>query len=188
MAVLEDKTAGPDVDYALYDADEHYYETEDALTRHLDPAFRQVVRWVDMDGRRTLLVNDRLLTVVPNPTYDPVGVPGSLEPYFRAENTEGLPMRNIIEMHRLKPEYRERDRYTGLKSSPLTEVMSVNIERPIFDMIASMICHGLFDRHPALRVATVELGAGWVPYLQRRLRIAYGKTPQLFAQDPIESF
>jgi predicted TIM-barrel fold metal-dependent hydrolase len=55
-------------------------------------------------------------------------------------------------------------------------------------MIASMICHGVFDRHPALRVATVELGAGWVPDLQRRLRIAYGKTPQLFAQDPVESF
>jgi predicted TIM-barrel fold metal-dependent hydrolase len=330
MTVLEGKATIPDLDYPLYDADEHYYETEDALTRHLDPAFRQVVRWVEMDGRRTLLVNDRLLTVVPNPTYDPVGVPGSLEPYFRAENTEGLPIRDIIEMHRLKPEYRERDkrvavmdaqgverawllpslglgleemllddsealyavfrayntwldedwgydrdgriqtgplislidpveaeadmrlavergarfvtfrpapvdvpgkprspgdpahdrvwavaadagvviaihaadsgyakyihnwgesaRYTGLKSSPLTEVMSVNIERPIFDMIASMLCHGVFDRHPALRVATVELGAGWVPDLQRRLRIAYGKTPQLFAQDPVESF
>src|SRR2546421_8003271 len=110
MTVLDGQATDLGVDYALYDADEHYYETEDALTRHLDPAFRQVVRWVDMDGRRTLLVNDRLLTVVPNPTYDPVGVPGSLEPYFRAENTEGLPMRNIIEMHRLKPEYRERDK------------------------------------------------------------------------------
>ena len=38
-----------------------------------------------------------------------------------------------------------------------------------------------------MRVATVELGAGWVAQLVRRLRIAYGKMPQLFGRDPIES-
>src|SRR3981081_4104169 len=99
MALLEGKATGSDIDYPLYDADEHYYEAEDALTRHLDPSFRHAVRWADIEGRRTLLVNDRLLTVVPNPTYDPVGVPGSLETYFRAENTEGLSIRDIIKMH-----------------------------------------------------------------------------------------
>lgn len=319
----------PAVDYALYDADQHYYEAEDAVTRHLDPKFRHSVKWIEMDGRRTMLVNDRLLTVVPNPTYDPVGVPGSLETYFRAENTEGRPIRDIIEMHPLQPEYRDREarlkvmdaqgveftwllpslglgleemllddhdalygifraynrwldedwgydrdgriqtgplislldpaeaeadmklaiengarfvtfrpapvdvpgkprspgdklhdrvwamaadadvviaihaadsgyakyihnwgesaRYTGLKSSALTEVMSVHIERPIFDMIAALICHGVFDRHPKLRVASLELGAAWVPELQRRLRVSYGKTPQLFGRDPVES-
>jgi predicted TIM-barrel fold metal-dependent hydrolase len=82
----------------------------------------------------------------------------------------------------------ESDRYTGMKMSPLTEVMSVHIERPIFDMIAAMICHGVFDRHPKLRVATLELGAAWAPELLRRLRVAYGKTPQLFGRDPVESF
>ena len=54
-------------------------------------------------------------------------------------------------------------KYTGPKQSPLIEVLSVHIERPIFDMMAAMVCHGVFDRHPTLRVATVELGAGWVP-------------------------
>ena len=32
---------GPDVDYALYDADEHYYEPQDCLTRHLDQALQE---------------------------------------------------------------------------------------------------------------------------------------------------
>lgn len=331
MSLAEETGAeAPVVDYGLYDADEHYYEAEDALTRYLDPEFRHVVRWIEMGGRRTLLVNDRLLTVVPNPTYDPVGVPGSLERYFRAENVEGVPIRDIIAMHPLQPEYRDRDervalldrqgvdftwllpslglgleemllddpaalyavfgaynrwldddwgydrdgriqtgpmislvdpvqaeaevqraldrgarfvtlrpapvavpgsprspgdrshdrvwamlaeagvvaaihaadsgygkyirdwgessRYSGLKSSPLTEVLSVNIERPIFDMIAAMVCHGIFDRHPELRVASLELGAGWVHDLIRRFRSSYGKTPQLFERDPVESF
>jgi len=318
------------VDYGLYDADEHYYEAEDALTRHLDRAHRNVVRWADIEGRRTLVVNGKLVTVVPNPTYDPVGVPGSLERYFRAENVDGLAMRDIIQMQPIQPEYRDRaarvarmdaqgvdltwllpslglgleemlvddplalyavfraynawldddwgydrdgriqtgpmisliepreaetdmklaiergarfvtfrpapvdvpgkprspadpahdrlwamaaeaevvvaihaadsgyakylsnwgesDRYTGLKTSPLTEVMSVHIERPIFDMMAALVCHGVFDRHPKMRVASLELGAAWVPELLRRFRVAYGKTPQAFGQDPVESF
>ena len=78
----------------------------------------------------------------------------------------------------------ESARYTGMKTTPLTEVLAVGTERPIFDMMAAMICHGLFDRHPTLRVATLELGSAWVPELHRRLRVTYGKTPQLFGRDP----
>jgi predicted TIM-barrel fold metal-dependent hydrolase len=320
----------PVIDYGLYDADQHYYEPEDALTRHLDPAFRGVIKWIEMNGRRTMLVNDRLVTVVPNPTYDPVGVPGSLELYFRAENTEGIPIRDIIAMHPIQPEYRDRDarlkmmdsqgvdftwllpslglgleemlvddpaaldavfrayndwldddwgydrdgriqtapmlslvdpvaaekelqrvvdrgarfismrpapaaapgrhrspadpehdrfwaiaaeagvvvgihaadsgyakhlvdwgesaRFTGLKASALSEVLSIHIERPVFDMFAALVSHGVFDRHPTLRVASLELGAGWVTDLLRRFRSAYGKMPQLFQRDPVESF
>ena len=110
MALLEGTASDVSIDYGLYDADEHYYEPEDAITRHLDPAYRRLVRWVEMEGRRTLLVNDKLVTVVPNPTYDPVGVPGSLERYFRSENVEGMPIRDIIEMHRIQPEYRDREK------------------------------------------------------------------------------
>ncbi len=317
------------VGYPLYDADEHYYEAEDALTRHLPKAYRGVVRWADIEGRRTLIINGQLLTVVPNPTYDPVGVPGSLEKYFRSANTDGEPIRDIIKMHSLQPAYRNRadrvaamdaqgvqlawllpslglgleemlladvdalyaifraynewldedwgydrdgriqtgplislvnpeeaemdlqraiergarfgprrpapddgpgqprspgdvrhdrawalaaeagvtiavhaadsgygkhiaawgegNRFTGLKSTALTEVMSVHIERPVSDMVAALVCHGVFDRHPTLKVATLELGAGWVPDLLRRLRVAYGKAPQLFGSDPIDA-
>jgi predicted TIM-barrel fold metal-dependent hydrolase len=330
MTLLQDESSAVEVDYALFDADEHYYEAEDALTRHLDRSHRGLVRWADIEGRRTLIVNGRLVTVVPNPTYDPVGVPGSLERYFRAENIDGIPIRDIIEMHAIQPEYRDRDKrvavmdaqgvelawllpslglgleemllddadalyaifrayntwldedwgydrdgriqtgpmislvepaeaeadmklaiergarfvtfrpapvdvpgkprspgdplhdrvwamaaeadivigihaadsgygkyirawgesdkYTGLRMSSLTEVMSVHIERPIFDMMAAMVCHGVFDRHPKLRVATLELGAAWAPELLRRFRVAYGKTPQQFGRDPVESF
>jgi predicted TIM-barrel fold metal-dependent hydrolase len=330
MALLEQQPAQDVLGYGLYDADEHYYEAEDAVTRHLDRQFRHAVRWIDLDGRRTLLVNDRLLTIVPNPTYDPVGVPGSLEAYFRAENQDGREIRDILKSHAIQPAYRvraerltamdtqgvdftwllpslglgleemllddidglyavfesynrwldedwgydrdgriqtgpllslidpvraeqeltrvldlgarfvtlrpapvavpgrprslgdpahdriwamaaeagvvvvfhaadsgygrylrdwgENQRYTGMKMSPFTEVMSAHIERPIFDTAAALVCHGVFDRHPTLRVASLELGAGWVPYLLRRFRAAYGKTPQLFGRDPVESF
>ena len=66
----------------------------------------------------------------------------------------------------------ENARYTGLKQSAFSEVLSIHSERPIFDTMAAMVCHGVYDRHPTLKVATVELGAGWVPWLVRRFRVA----------------
>src|SRR3954464_858367 len=99
MALLEDQTTDLGIDYALFDADEHYYEAEDALTRHLDRPHRGLVRWADVEGRRTLIVNGRLVTVVPNPTYDPVGVPGPLDGYFRAENICHTGTRHTTETH-----------------------------------------------------------------------------------------
>src|SRR5256885_15217506 len=121
MALLEDDASQIDIDYGIYDADEHYYEAEDALTRHLDRSHRGLVRWADIEGRRTLVVNGRLVTVVPNPTYDPVGVPGSLERYFRAENIDGIPIRDIIEMHSIQPEYRDRDKRVAAVVQPRGE-------------------------------------------------------------------
>ena len=37
-------------------------------------------------------------------------------------------------------------------------------------------------------MATLELGSAWVRELMRRFKKAYGKTPQLFASDPVEQF
>jgi len=330
MAVLDQPVAAEAITYGIYDADEHYYEPEDAISRHLERTYRHAVRWIELDGRKTLLVNDRLLKLIPNPTYDPVGVPGSLESYFRGHNQAGKEMRDLIEMQRIQPEYRDRakriaamddqgvdfawllpslglgleqmltdeaetvaavfrsynrwleedwgydrdgriqtgplislldpaaaeaelerviglgarfitlrpapvavpgrprslgdpahdrvwalaaeagvvvafhaadsgygkytldwgeaDHFTGLRGSPFSEVLGIHIERPVFDTMAALVCHGVFDRHPTLRVATVELGAGWVPELLRRFRAAYGKVPQSFGRDPVDAF
>ena len=98
------------IDYRMFDADEHYYEPEDALTRHLDRKYRSAVRWIDMDGRRTLLIGGKLLSLIPNPTYDPVGRPGSLNSYFRAHNPEGRSLKELLgEPQPIQPEYRDRD-------------------------------------------------------------------------------
>ena len=41
--------------------------------------------------------------------------------------------------------------------------------RPIYDTIAALVCHGVFRRHPNLRVATIESGSDWVPLLLHAL-------------------
>src|SRR5258708_29926532 len=46
-----------DVEARIFDFDNHYYESEDALTRHQDRALgNRGVRWADIGGRRRLLV------------------------------------------------------------------------------------------------------------------------------------
>ena len=43
------------------------------------------------------------------------------------------------------------------------------MHQPPETFISMLLLDGVFDRHPALRGAAVELGAGWVPELTKRL-------------------
>jgi predicted TIM-barrel fold metal-dependent hydrolase len=40
-------------------------------------------------------------------------------------------------------------------------------ERPIMDVLASLVLHNLFGRFPTLRAMSIENGSAWVPYLLR---------------------
>lgn len=62
------------------------------------------------------------------------------------------------------------------------------IGRAISDSVAALICHGVFDRHPKLKVASVENGATWVRPLLHRLKQAHGKMPTAFKRDPRDVF
>jgi predicted TIM-barrel fold metal-dependent hydrolase len=61
-------------------------------------------------------------------------------------------------------------------------------DRGISDTLAAMVCHGLLSRFPALRIASIENGAMWVPDLLRNLALAFGKMPVGFSEHPVEQF
>jgi len=100
-----------ELDFRAFDADNHYYEAEDAFTRHIDPKLaRRAVQWADVNGRRTLLVGGKVNRFIPNPTFDPVAKPGCLDEYFRGRNPEGKSIREIFgELEPINPAYRNRD-------------------------------------------------------------------------------
>jgi predicted TIM-barrel fold metal-dependent hydrolase len=52
--------------------------------------------------------------------------------------------------------------------------------------MASLIAHGVFTRHPQLRVASIENGSDWVAILAKRLRKKANQMPEYFAKDPLE--
>jgi predicted TIM-barrel fold metal-dependent hydrolase len=66
------------VDYQLIDADNHYYEAEDAFTRYGDAEVNRFVRWLSMGKRRYILFGNVMQTIAPNPTFNPVDKPGSM--------------------------------------------------------------------------------------------------------------
>ena len=317
----------------LFDADNHYYEAPDAFTRYLDPAMaRRSIQWVQLDGRRRLMIGGKLNRFLGNPNFDPIARPGSLMEYFRAENTAGTEVRELfgaLEPLADHPEYTNRDariaamdsqgldsalmfptlgvlvqqalvddvdalhatyhafnqwleedwgfayddriyaapvipladpdlalaevnwaiehgarilcvipgpvpnRHGGSRSPAARDLdpvwarieeadlpiglhgtdkildryisqweepnrgfavfsstfnMVVSHGRPIFDTMAAMICHGLFDRFPNLRVATIETGSHWVGHFLQELDSVYGKRPQEFSEPPVETF
>lgn len=59
---------------------------------------------------------------------------------------------------------------------------------PIRDGMAALVCGGVFERHPGLRVATIESGSEWVPGLLKVFKKAYGQAPTAFRHDPVEQF
>jgi predicted TIM-barrel fold metal-dependent hydrolase len=60
--------------------------------------------------------------------------------------------------------------------------------RDIQDAVTSMITHGALWRHPKLRIALIENGAGWVPSLLEHLDHTYKTMPQDYEEKPSDTF
>ena len=317
-------------DATTFDSDNHYYEATDAFTRYLDRGMaRRAMQWAEVDGRQRLLVGGKVNRFIPNPTFDPVAKPGSLNEYFRGRNPRGMDMAGLFgDLEPIRPEYRDRDarlavmdaqgiagcflfptlgvgmeealahdpeaavaafhafnlwldedwgyayqgrifaapmitlvdvdaavaeleavlardarmvcikggpvvmrdgrvspsdtrfdpfwarvdeagvsvgihsgdagfnryvddwervgEFRAFAYTPLRVVLSMS--RPPFDTMAALVCQGLFDRFPRVRIASIEAGADWVPDLVKKLAKVYGQNPAGFASDPVASF
>ena len=318
------------LDFPVYDADNHFYETTESFTRYLPKKYEGAIRYVDIEGRTKIAVRNKISDYIPNPTFEVVAAPGAWEGYYRGTNTDGKTLREItgkpircpdafrnpekrlalldeqgihatllfptlaslleerlkddIELthevihafnrwildewsfnvgdriiptpvitlpdvakavaelewclehgaktvlvrpapvpmangHSLSPGLPQfdpfwsaveqagipvmlhasdsgydrycsdweggRDEYLPFKPAAFRLVISPG--RPIFDTLAALIAHGMFTRHPGVRVAAVENGATWVRPLVEALDIAHHKMPQEFAEHPVET-
>ena len=314
--------------YQLFDADNHYYEATDAFTRHVPPGMaKRTMQWVELDGKQRLVVAGRINRFIPNPSFDPVAKPGSLDEYFRGQRagddirtafgeldpispayrepaarvalmdeqgmegcllfpTLGVGMEQalvhdphaahtafhafnewilddwrfnyqqrifaapyltlldpdraaaevewaiengarVVVMragpvlapsgsrspgdavydpvwarlaeagilvayhsgesgyHRYAVEWGESAEMEAFRHNPFTTITGA--DRPIFDTVTALICHGVFARHPRVRVATIESGSEWVPTLVRKMKKSYSQVPTAFSGgDPVQ--
>ena len=318
------------MDFRPIDADNHYYEPVDAFTRHLDPAFANRGVKPVQDGKRVeLLMGGKVNRFIPNPTFDPIIVPGCLDPLFRGQIPEGVNPASLMQVEPLRPEYRDRDlrarvaEEQGLEAALLFPTLGCGVEealrndipatlasvtafnrwleedwgfdfehrliavpmlsltdvdgacaevdsliergarivhirpapvpgphgtgrslghkdldpvwarlaeasipvafhlgdsgynvisaawggtstfegfgqsdvlsrilvsdRAIHDTIAALVIHGVFKRHPTLRVASIENGSDWLALLVKRLRKQANQTPWVFPEDPLDT-
>ncbi|MGD6749599.1 amidohydrolase family protein [Streptomyces sp. BH105] len=316
--------------YPLFDADNHLYETREALTKYLPKQYDGAIEYVDVRGRTKIAIRGQISEYIPNPTFDVVARPGAMEEYFRRGNPDGKTRREIFgEPMRAVPAFREPGPRLelldelGIERSLMFPTLASLIEermkddpelihavihalnewlhetwgfvhkdriftvpvitlpfvdkaieelnwvvergarailvrpapvpgpggvtrsfalpefdpfwkrvqelgvlvtfhssdsgysnyandweggtreflpfkpnafrqvaewRPVEDAVASMICHGMLSRFPALKVAVIEQGASWVAPVLARLADVYKKMPHEFREDPVEVF
>jgi predicted TIM-barrel fold metal-dependent hydrolase len=85
-----------ELDYPIFDVDNHMYETPAALTQFLPDEYRSVVDYVEVKGRTKIAVKGQISEYIPNPTFEKVAAPGAQEAYFRDGNKEGKTRREIM--------------------------------------------------------------------------------------------
>jgi predicted TIM-barrel fold metal-dependent hydrolase len=136
------------------DADNHYYEALDAFTRHLDPQFRERgVRPVQEGKRVHLLIGGKVNRFIPNPTFDPIIVPGCLDPLFRGQIPEGVDPRSLMQVEPLRAEYQDREKRIqvmdeqGLGAALLFPTLGCGVEEALRrDIPATMASLSAFNR------------------------------------------
>lgn len=84
------------LDFPVFDADNHMYETTEALTKHLPDSHRGLIDYIDHHGRTKIMVRGKISNYIPNPTFQRVGSPGAQEEYFKHGNPEGKSRREIM--------------------------------------------------------------------------------------------
>jgi predicted TIM-barrel fold metal-dependent hydrolase len=144
------------VDFAVFDADNHLYETEDSLTRYLPATRRDLIRFVEVRGRKKLVVRDRLTEFIPNPTFEVVARPGAHMAFYAGDNPEGRSLRELTGTPMASiPAFRE----PGARLSLLDEQGIA--AALMFPTLASLVEQRLID-DPALTQIAIRAFNEWL--------------------------
>jgi predicted TIM-barrel fold metal-dependent hydrolase len=140
------------LDFPVFDADNHMYETREALTKFLPESHAGVIGYVEVDGRTKITVKGQISNYIPNPTFDRVAAPGAQEEYFKVGNPDGKSRREIMgkAIHAL-PAFRE--------PGPRLELMDeLGLDRALmWPTLASLVEERLRDDVDALHVVVHAL-------------------------------
>src|SRR5439155_25789589 len=69
--------------YLVFDVDNHMYERPEALTKFLPPDYEGIIKYVDINNRTKLAIDDKITNYIPNPTFNRVAPPGGQDPQHR---------------------------------------------------------------------------------------------------------
>ena len=84
------------LDFPVFDADNHMYETTEAFTKFLPPEYEGLIKYVQVANRTKIAVRNVISDYIPNPTFEVVAAPGAQEEYFKHGNPEGKTRREIM--------------------------------------------------------------------------------------------
>ena len=136
-----------DIPFPLFDADNHLYETEESLTKFLPEEYKDVVQYVQVNGRTKIALRGQISNYIPNPTFSVVAKPGAWEEYFKYGNPDGKSKRELFgEPMRAIPAFFE--------PGPRLELMNeLGLDRSLmFPTLASLVEERLRDDPVAIHV------------------------------------
>jgi predicted TIM-barrel fold metal-dependent hydrolase len=81
--------------FPVFDADNHLYEPEEALTKYLPSNLRNLIRFAEINGRKRLLVRGQLTEFIPNPTFEVIARPGAYMDFYSGNNPDGKTLREL---------------------------------------------------------------------------------------------
>ncbi|MCU0274666.1 MAG: hypothetical protein MUE34_15675, partial [Acidimicrobiales bacterium] len=93
------------LDFPVFDADNHLYENRDALTKFLPDKHKNAIDYVEYKGRTKILIRGQISNYIPNPTFEVVGSPGAQEEFFKVGNPEGKSRKEIMKPMRGIPAF-----------------------------------------------------------------------------------
>jgi hypothetical protein len=156
------------LDFPTFDADNHLYETEESFTRYLPEQYRSAIDYVELHGRKKIMILGTVSEYIPNPTFEVVAKPGAQEEYFRNGNPEGKSYREIIgEPMRAIPAFR--------KPGPRLEVMNeLGVDRTLmFPTLASLLEERMRDNvdltHAAIHALNEWMYEEWTFNYENRI-------------------
>jgi predicted TIM-barrel fold metal-dependent hydrolase len=133
--------------FRVFDADQHYYEAEDCLTRYASKRMQAMksLRWLtEADGkRRRLIIADKITTTIGNPTFDPVTKPGAFHETMK--NLKPGEDRSVAygELFPIDPCYRDRD-------VRLRKMDEQGVDRALLFPTLGVVLEGYADHDPEL--------------------------------------
>lgn len=148
--------------------------------------------WAERELESLIERGARLISMVPGPVPMGEGSMSVADPSFDGFWARINEARIPVAFHAGDSGYR---RFTSeawggtreFRAFAFNPIVTCLSPEPIQDTFAALICHGLFDRHPQVRVASIECGSHWVIDLARRFKKAYGQMPTAFSRDPLET-
>jgi predicted TIM-barrel fold metal-dependent hydrolase len=79
----------------IFDADQHMYETPEALTKYLPEKYQRAVQFVKVGKKTRIAIANRITEFIPNPTFELVAAPGAHEKFYSGQNADGLTLREL---------------------------------------------------------------------------------------------
>jgi predicted TIM-barrel fold metal-dependent hydrolase len=141
-----------ELSFPVFDADNHFYEPREALTKFLPDAHKNAIDYVDVRGRTKIVVRGQISDYIPNPTFEVVARPGAQEDYYRNGNPEGKSYREMMgEPMKAIPAFRE--------PAPRLEVMDeLGIDHSLmFPTLASLVEERMKDDPELIHVVVHAL-------------------------------